>query len=305
MPRTRKTTSSFPLLPNSGSVTTLTWSPDSRFLAAATDRGYLTIWEPKRRKVYTQERLSRSAITCLAWAPSNGVLLAGDSGGYIHRLAVTKRAQKGNTRLTSHLFEERVNGFTGAITRIQWSPSPLGRCLVVGEKMVALVSEQGEEHIVRYDTGIADVAWKSDRVYLVLTKDGLLDVRNAITREQQKQALPLAQTGENDSLCLLSHHGQVVIGTAQGQVLRMRENTPASHQLLFSFSQNVSSMQIRGGRLLVQTARAIALALWESEEQPRVIAHQTSQTPSPVASLDPQGNTIALVGPGVVTISPC
>jgi WD40 repeat protein len=67
---------------HAGSVRTLAWSPDARFLATGGDDGVLAIWYPAQRQAPLLKVQHNAPVLALAWA-ANGKQVAAASGNNV------------------------------------------------------------------------------------------------------------------------------------------------------------------------------------------------------------------------------
>src|SRR6185437_5502098 len=103
----------------SGQVTDMAWSSDEKKLAVVTDRGWLLVWYVHTGARFISFKLSPKRLLCIAWDRQDRALAVGDGYGALYRVS----------RLSNPIVH--CHAFTEPITRIAWSSSPVGRCLVV------------------------------------------------------------------------------------------------------------------------------------------------------------------------------
>jgi hypothetical protein len=238
----------------------------------------------KDRELRLQERVGRYAIQCLAWAQAAGVLVAGDSRGYIHRLAkVTVR--KARIKTSSYPFTKGA-----AISKIVWSPSPLGRCLLICGHQVAIIDEQDRPLFLNYGTPVADAGWRDERTFAVMCQNGLLEIQNTLDLRLGKPARRL-EVEADEPQCLVWHQKQLVIGTGLGEVLCLSDDGQRS--VLPTLPHPITNLISQREQLIVEMEHAHALAQWHGHGQGQLMSF--SPTLAPVV-LHPQGQTLASRG---------
>lgn len=119
-------------------ITEMAWSPDEKKLAAVTDRGWLHVWYTATRVHFMRKKLARASLLTVAWARQGHSLAVGGENGSLYRVG-----RLSDPLVSRHLFPEPV-------TRIAWSSSPLGRCLVVSGHDLIVMDERGTQTRFHY-----------------------------------------------------------------------------------------------------------------------------------------------------------
>ena len=80
-------------------ITRLAWSPDGRFLAAASRDETVRIWEVETGKCRTVLKGHKDSVFCVAWSPEGKTLA---SGGADNTIRLWEAGGKPITTLTGH-----------------------------------------------------------------------------------------------------------------------------------------------------------------------------------------------------------
>jgi len=274
-----------------GDVVDLAWAPDGQRLAAVTHLGYLCVWNTHNGALTVRTRLARADLLTVAWARQGNVLAAGSIDGRLYRIEDLKAATP-----VVHCYP-----FADSITKISWSPSPIGRCLVVAGSLLTVLNERGDDPLrVGYAAPIRDAAWSSDgRTCAVLCEDGLIDLWDVSLRKVRCSFTTISQPR-----CLSWHRDgrQFAVGTMTGQI-QVRDLQGQEIQSTAKLSPFPLDA-LRWGKTCLVAMSNQGIVLWNGVSScPLEIAVQTLRGPVPLIC-DPQGEYIALPASGAVTIAP-
>lgn len=188
-----------------GTITDLAWSPDGKKLAAVTDCGWLFVWRTSTSTLQIRSHLGRTHLLTVAWEHQGQALTVGSANGALYRIE-----RLTEPKVMTHFFEHPV-------TRVAWSCSPVGRCLVVSGQALTILDGRGCPPVTKqYATPILDAGWSSDgRTLAILCEDGPVEVWDTA---QAVNVLTL--THIPSPRCLAWHRDgrHLSIGTAPGSI---------------------------------------------------------------------------------------
>jgi WD40 repeat protein len=267
------------LPPRSGTITEMAWSTDGKKLAAVTDRGWLFVWYIRTGTPILRRHLGRTHLRTVAWSPNGRALVVGGENGTLYRLS----------RLTTDPIVT-FDLFPASLSRLSWSSSPLGRCLVVSGSRLTLFGAGTQAH-VEYPAPILDAAWGPDgRLLAVVCANGLLDVWDAEERRSRFACTDLANPS-----CLGWHSdGRLAIGTTDGQmvVYDPRQGVLCEQAALATFPLHALAW---GERYVQALDKVRQLQLLRGPETLTLAS-------TPTFVLHPQGNQLATAMPGKVAL---
>ncbi len=141
-----------------GAVEGVTWSPDSTYIASASDDGTVQVWEAITGKHILTYRGHTQYVTAVAWSPDGSCIA---SGGGDQTVQVWE-AMTGNHLLT-------YRGHTEGIFSLAWSPD--GSCIASAsdDQTVHVWDMQSGKEIFTcsgLDDSVWVVAWSPDNEYL-------------------------------------------------------------------------------------------------------------------------------------------
>lgn len=152
-----------------GGVTKVAWSPDARFLAAASFDGSLTVWMLGNSKPILQYRMkqptsgeggySESGAFSVAWSPNNNLLAV---GGRDDQIVILDMAQSGKELqiLVDDRFIEKDD--------LAWSPN--GRSIVVassGPLKIWDLAEKTPKLLAGHKGPVTSVTWSTNGQFIV------------------------------------------------------------------------------------------------------------------------------------------
>lgn len=276
--------------PQIGDVVDLAWEPNGKRLAAVSRSGYLCVWSTIDGTLLLWKRLTRTSLLTVAWARQGNALATGSADGWIYRVENLKAADP----LVCNY------PFPNAVTKIAWSPSPVGRCLVLSGPILTILDERGGEPLqIRYPDAIQDAAWAADgRTLAVLCRNGLVEIWDANVRRTRCSLMDIAAPR-----CLSWHRDgrQLAVGTMTGQIqvcdLQGQElqRTPK----LSSFPLAT----VRWGKTYLAVVSDQGVALWDGVTLRNLdLPEKVSRGPLPLI-FDPQGEQVALSTQHTVSIT--
>ena len=270
----------FFLPPKSGTIVDMAWSPNGKKLAVVTDRGWLHVWYTHTGTQLLRQHLGRTRLLTVAWSLNGRTLVIGGANGALY--GVSKLTT--NPIITLHLF-------AAPISRLSWSSSPVGRCLVVAGSRLTLLAAGTQAH-VEYPSLILDAAWGPDgRRVAVVCQNGLVDVWDA---DQQQSVFSGSDLASPSCLCWHSD-GRLAIGTRSGQMV---VSDPHTGQVLSERTAPFPLQRLSGGEhYLIASDKENQLAIWRERGTP---VPAISTTPTFV--LHPHRNQLAMAMPGKVAL---
>lgn len=285
----RATTLDLP--PQIGTVIDLAWEPNGQRIAAVTCLGYLCVWHTQTGKLLMRTRLTRTRLLTVAWARQGSALAAGSIDGRFYRVEDIECASP-----LMHCYP-----FAAPITKIAWSVSPVGRCLIVAGSTMTILNEPGHDPLrLRYPTLVRDAAWSRDgRTFAVLCQDGLIELWDASARKAR-----CSLTAIDQPRCLSWHQDgrQLAVGTTTGQiqVCDLQGKEIQSTPKLSAFPLD----RVRWGKAYLVAGSDQGIVLWDGISlHPLTLVKQRTRGPLPLM-LDPQGEHLALPVAGTITIAP-
>ncbi len=273
----------FPLPAHIGEVIDLAWAPDGNNIAAVTRWGYLCVWSTIDGALFLHKRLTRTGLLTVSWARQGSALAVGGMDGRLYRVEHLKTKEMS---VLSYPFQDPV-------TKIAWSPSPVGRCLVVAGSTLTVLNEGGRAPLrVRYSAPIWDAAWACDgRTFAVLCRDGLVEIWDA---SLQRARCSLTDIAEPRCLSWHPDGRQLAVGTMTGQVQvcdlhgQKLQRTPRLSPFPLA--------AVRWGKAYLAAVSDQGIALWDGVAQHPLdmVAGERVIGASVPLVLDPHGEQMAL-----------
>ncbi|HEU5384078.1 MAG TPA: hypothetical protein VFV38_52455, partial [Ktedonobacteraceae bacterium] len=222
-------------------------------------------------------------LFCIAWDRQDRALAVGDSSGALYRVS----------RLSNPIVH--CHAFTEPITRIAWSSSPVGRCLVVTGCELILMDESGTKTHVQYASCVLDAAWSGDgRTLAVVCEDGLVEVVNA----EQESRLPVEGIPAPQCLSWCKDGHQLAIGTEHGYVHLCDPLANEVHEGIFCTRFPIHTLEWGSGGLVLKNTQGDLTCVQEEDVLPLL-----SLRPTPTFALNVAGTRLATVQRGKVKIA--
>ena len=289
-------------------INSITWSPNSEYVAAANADGMVEVWEPLTgQQLFTWVKPDQSSLTTVAWSPDGRLLAVGgvsdpsvdildaSSGQLLHMLRVNATS----SMMPAHIgATHATSGGGNSIESIAWSPDSTRIAAGSGTGIVSIFNVVTGTTIANLpnrsgmEGGTDFVAWSPDGHYLARGQQSEIILYKAGSGQFAYAGNQVTQ-GLISSLVWSPDSQRLAIGEGPNYSYAAEIWNPFSGQHLYFPGLFVSAWSPDGTRIAAVSLIKGSVQVWDATSGKTLYSYSTGTSQPTCLAWSPDGTFIA------------